>query len=72
MLILIFTLLVQDVLLSPSPKGLTKTFYEVIVGTTTKAFGFDYVDIFYDDAESVIEERKKKETEGGEDYGDEY
>ena len=84
-------LIISDVLLTISSAGHTKTFYEVIVGTTTKASadasmrayfaslrrkkknrkkGSDYVDIFYDDAESVIEERKKKESEGGEDYGE--
>merc|ERR1712227_702814 len=96
MFILIFILMVQDVFLTPKLGGHTKTFYEVIVGTTTKASsdssigadyaavpisrnkkpkkiygkhnGSDYVAIYYDDAESIIEDRKRK-AEGGTDYG---
>ena len=115
-MIIFIVLFISDVFLTPKLGGHTKTFYEVIVGTTTKASadssigadyaavpisrnkkpkkvygkhngsavsisgkkkpkkiygkhnGSDYVAIYYDDAESIIEDRKRK-AEGGTDYG---
>merc|ERR1712227_1120810 len=63
MFILIFILMVQDVFLTPKLGGHTKTFYEVIVGTTTKAsadssIGADYA------AVPISRNKKPKKVNG--------